>query len=108
MKSKKDYPFIIVGAENCERCTILQKHIPEAEMIKIPNRSLGFGDSFAKLTYILSITSCRSCKIRRSFLNKIFPYVWNASKEVRKMDKKELKIPRSYKSVPVQVRSPVQ
>jgi hypothetical protein len=83
MTSKKSYQFIIVGSENCNRCQILQEKLPEAYMVKIPNFSLGFGDSFAKLTNVLSIPSCHSCKIRRSFLNYCFPYFWKTTKEVR-------------------------
>ena len=68
-------------------------------MIKIPTKSLGLGDSIAKLTHKLSIPSCGACKVRRSVLNYIFPYVWNASKEVRKARNAVLKL--GYEELPV-------
>jgi len=78
-----EYPFIIVGAENCDRCDTLHSLLPQAEMVKIPHRPLGLGDSIAWFLDSFRIPSCRGCKVRRSILNKWFPYRSVASKEIR-------------------------
>lgn len=94
-----NYPFFIVGSENCNRCQILYEKMPNVKVVKIPNKLLGLGDSFAYLTYLLGIDSCRSCKIRRSYLNKIFPFFWNAPKSIRDIRNKILSL--GHESLPV-------
>jgi len=85
LTANNSHPFFILGSDDCERCQILSDYLPDVEVIKIPNKSLGLGDTIAKITYRFSIESCEQCKIRRSVLNKVFPYFWNASRLTRQV-----------------------
>ena len=94
-----DYPFIIVGAEDCKRCDVLHSILPRADIIKIPNAPMGLGDSIAWFLESFGIPSCRGCKIRRSILNTWFPYRKIASKEVRDIRNTVLKL--AFETLPV-------
>ena len=93
--------FIILGAEDCLRCEVLQERLPSVPMLKIPNKSLGLGDTFARLTDALRIDSCAECKLRRSVLNTLVPYVWRAPWEVR--EARNIVLSLGYEELPVLV-----
>jgi hypothetical protein len=97
--NSEEYPFIIVGSENCDRCNVLYGLLPGATIVKIPNRPLGLGDSIAYITEYMRIPSCRGCKIRRSVLNDWFPYKKRASKTVREIRNIVLKL--GHEELPV-------
>ena len=93
------HPFVILGAEDCMRCEVLQERLPSVPTIKIPNTSLGFGDTVARLTDLMHIDSCTKCKIRRSILNTLLPYAWRASKQVRRA--RNIVLSLGYEELPV-------
>lgn len=72
--------MIIIGLEDCPRCKILKNRFPHLPYIEIPSISLGFGDTFAKLTKLCGINPCSKCRIRQGKWNKWLPYFWRIKK----------------------------
>lgn len=72
--------MIIIGLEGCPRCKILKERFPDMAYIQIPSTSLGFGDTFAKLTKVCGINPCSKCRIRQGKWNKWLPYPWRIKK----------------------------
>jgi len=68
--------MIIIGLEGCPRCKVLRDRYPYTTYIEIPSMSLGFGDTFAKLTKLCGINPCSKCRIRQGKWNKWLPYPW--------------------------------
>jgi hypothetical protein len=83
---------LIIGIENCDRCRILHERWPLIEFIKLPDTSLGLGDTIEKLAWKLGIEKCSACKKRHYWLNLFFPYFWRSDKETRKLRTQLVKI----------------
>lgn len=75
----------IISIEGCHRCEILKKRNKNVPYIELPSCDYGLGDTIYRLLRFLSFKSCQKCKIRQSFLNKLFPYIWN--KKISKSDR---------------------
>jgi hypothetical protein len=80
--------MILITLKNCDGCEEFKKKHPEIPFIELPNKSRGFGDTFAKLTHILGIKQCKSCYRRQHIWNRWFSYFGiNYSKEYRNIIK---------------------
>lgn len=72
--------MILVGKQNCSRCENLKASFPFVKYIEIPDVQIGVGDTICDIACFFGIIPCESCRIRQLWLNRIFPYWWNARK----------------------------
>jgi hypothetical protein len=66
--------------------------LPEVPYVKLPDQSLGVGDTIHRITLFLNIKKCAKCRIRHQWLNTHLPYFWRANKYIREIRNKLVKM----------------
>lgn len=80
--------MLIVGIKGCPKCEKLKREFSDVRYVELPNFSIGFGDTFHKITKFFGFKTCPNCQVRRNKWNKWIPYFWR----VKKMDPELIKI----------------